>query len=446
MNTENKLTMIPIDKLFPHPDNPRKDLGDVTELAESIKHSGIMQNLTVVPHEGRYRVIIGHRRLAAAKAAGLAELPCLVTQMSYKEQLSTMLAENMQRVDLTVTEQVQGIQQLLDLGDTVDEISKKTGFSKTTVKSRSKLSTLPAEKMREAEKRGATIEEYVKITQIEDEEERKTLLENAGTRDFDWNFKNSVQRQEKKKYLPLMRAEAKKIAEEMKNGNDRWNGKSERIGCINVDDFKSKGADAFEPFKNKQNILWFEDYDGISFYAKVKKKKAEPLKKSDKEIAADKARARLAKPTKTAFELRKAFLEEFNAFTPQNEKIIDEAIMLLSAHKVVSFNSSNFEFLKECVKPFKKNDGYTATILDVRAWFYDNKKKAKFQLLLTLFYDDENNGFYIRNYGENMPKYNNNYSLQFEYNVLAELGYIISTEEMQLMNGTHEAFKGGEKE
>ena len=70
-----EIKYIPVSKLWRHPDNPRKDLGDVTELAESIKVNGVLQNLTVVPLIGEitkkwdgesYRVIIGHRRLAAA--------------------------------------------------------------------------------------------------------------------------------------------------------------------------------------------------------------------------------------------------------------------------------------------------------------------------------------------------------------------------------------------
>ena len=125
------LIYIPVSKLRPHPDNPRKDLGDLTELAESIKANGVFQNLTVVPHlgeitkehSGLYTVIIGHRRLAAAKLIGLKELPCIVVDMSEREQLSTMLVENMQRVDLTIYEQAQGFQMMLDLGDTVDEIA-----------------------------------------------------------------------------------------------------------------------------------------------------------------------------------------------------------------------------------------------------------------------------------------------------------------------------------
>ena len=62
-----QIVNIAIDRLFPHSDNPRKDLGDLSELAASIKASGILQNLTVVPDEPDnsntdFTIIIGHRR------------------------------------------------------------------------------------------------------------------------------------------------------------------------------------------------------------------------------------------------------------------------------------------------------------------------------------------------------------------------------------------------
>ena len=93
--------------IVPHPNNPRRDLGDLTELTDSIKKNGVMQNLTVVPgpDDGGYTVLIGHRRLAAALAAGLEEVPCRVAEgLSEKEQLGIMLEENMQRTDLTIIE------------------------------------------------------------------------------------------------------------------------------------------------------------------------------------------------------------------------------------------------------------------------------------------------------------------------------------------------------
>ena len=123
------LVEIPITSISPHPQNPRKDLGDLTELAESIRTTGILQNLTVVQNEDyTYTVIIGHRRLAAAKLAGLKTAPCAVVEMSEDDQLATMLTENMQRSDLTVYEQAEGIQLLLDRSFSIADIAEKTGF------------------------------------------------------------------------------------------------------------------------------------------------------------------------------------------------------------------------------------------------------------------------------------------------------------------------------
>lgn len=121
MNQAQTITFIPVGRLLAHPENPRKDLGDLTELTDSIRTKGILQNLTVVPVDAdnlytSYTVVIGHRRLAAAKAAGLESVPCVVTSMSYQEQIETMLLENMQRNDLTVYEQALGFQQLSLLG------------------------------------------------------------------------------------------------------------------------------------------------------------------------------------------------------------------------------------------------------------------------------------------------------------------------------------------
>ncbi|MBR2591438.1 MAG: ParB N-terminal domain-containing protein, partial [Oscillospiraceae bacterium] len=96
---------IALDHLHPHPDNPRKNLGDISELTESIRKNGIMQNLTVIPikedddpNKWEYRILIGHRRAAAAKEANLLRVPCnVVFDMDPREQVAIMLEENMQR-------------------------------------------------------------------------------------------------------------------------------------------------------------------------------------------------------------------------------------------------------------------------------------------------------------------------------------------------------------
>jgi ParB family chromosome partitioning protein len=118
----NKSSIIYLNRsqLEPHPDNPRKDLGDLEELRESIREHGIMQNLTVIPTDDtleHFRILIGHRRFAASEGI-LTELPCvMVEDLTDREQVGIMLMENMQRTDLTYIEQAHGFQLMLDLGD-----------------------------------------------------------------------------------------------------------------------------------------------------------------------------------------------------------------------------------------------------------------------------------------------------------------------------------------
>lgn len=76
--------------------------------------------------------------------------PCRIVQdMSYKDQVGTMLEENMQRIDLTVLEQAEGFQMMLDLGDTEEQIAEKTGFSRTTVRRRLEIAKLDPELVKE---------------------------------------------------------------------------------------------------------------------------------------------------------------------------------------------------------------------------------------------------------------------------------------------------------
>ena len=427
---ETRIKMLPIGQLENHPDNPRKDVGDVTELAASIKHSGIMQNLTVVPHRDGYRVVIGHRRLAAAKAAGLTKLPCVISDMNYKEQCSVMLAENMQRRDLTVAEQAQGVQLLLNLGESVDDIAQKTGFSVSTVKKRAKIASLPVEELRQAEIRGATLEEYVKITQIEDEGERKICLNAAGTRDSAWTIGAALKRQNQKKYLPLMRAEAKKIASKMKKPNDRWSSEFLRMGEISVNDFEADEK-AFERFDKASPLFWWEEQSGaITIYKKVKKQKAATKKKSSKEIEADEAWKRICELTEQAYTLRKAFLDGLTV-TRGNESLIEEYIFQLAAYKEGCYGMIEQKALQDALKKFRANGNYYPTFDEVKMWFKKDRR-AKIELLEAFLNDERTEGFYQRDYGGEMPKFYKNDNLDIIYEVLTALGYQISEAEEKL--------------
>ncbi len=190
--------MLSVDVLHRHPQNPRKGIGNVEELADSIKKNGVMQNLTVIPgywdsngnhHDEEYTLLIGHRRFTAAKLAGVTELPCRIIEgMTEKEQIATMLEENMQRTDLTIWEQASSFQLMLDLGETEDTIAQKTGFSKQTIKHRLNIAKLDEKELKSKEKTfQLSLKDLYELEKIKDVETRNRVLKEANdSRDLVW--------------------------------------------------------------------------------------------------------------------------------------------------------------------------------------------------------------------------------------------------------------------
>jgi len=198
-----EIIQIPVDMLIPHPSNPRHDDGkDLDELVGSVKERGILQNLTVVPRddgEEGYVVVIGHRRLQAAKKAGLKTVPAIIADMTIEQQVRTMLIENMQRSDLTALEQAEGFQMMFDFGDSVRQISKKTGFAETTVRHRLKMAELDKEALQAAVDHQITLDQLYRLEGLEDLNERNRILEMFGTNNYEWSLTNALGKQANKK-------------------------------------------------------------------------------------------------------------------------------------------------------------------------------------------------------------------------------------------------------
>lgn len=196
-------TYIDIKKLRQHPKNVRKSYDGIEELTASVKENGILQNLTVVPDpatEGYYLVVIGNRRLLAAREAGLKKVPCRIEEnMDEGEQIATMLLENMQRRDLNLIEESKGVQMTLDLGFNIDELSKKTGLSKKSLKERKKIADLELDysEVPEETMKQITIADMEKLAGVRDEEARQELLKNVGSDDFSYYI---TQQMNKEKY------------------------------------------------------------------------------------------------------------------------------------------------------------------------------------------------------------------------------------------------------
>src|SRR5438045_3235124 len=139
--------LLPIDKLDPNPDQPRTEIGDLTELTSSIREKGVLEPLLVKPlATGRWMIIAGERRWRAATAAGLQDVPCIEMDVDEQGVAEIALIENMQRKDLTPWEEADGLAALCHrYGYTHEEVARKVGKSRSTVTEAISLAAIPEE-------------------------------------------------------------------------------------------------------------------------------------------------------------------------------------------------------------------------------------------------------------------------------------------------------------
>ena len=138
---------IPVTSIFPNPEQPRTEFGDLTELTESIKEKGVLEPLLVKPtDDGKFMIIAGERRWRASQLAGLTEVPCIEMSVDERGIAEIALIENLQRKDLTVWEEADGLASLKEkFGYTQDEIAQKISKGRTTVTELLTIAGLPPE-------------------------------------------------------------------------------------------------------------------------------------------------------------------------------------------------------------------------------------------------------------------------------------------------------------
>ncbi len=138
--------VLPINKIEPNPEQPRTEIGDLSELSASIRQKGVLEPLLVkpVPETGMWMIIAGERRWRAANLAGLKEVPCIELDIDERAIAEIALIENMQRKDLTLWEEADGLAALAKtFGYTHDEIAKKISKSRTSVTESMTLAGIP---------------------------------------------------------------------------------------------------------------------------------------------------------------------------------------------------------------------------------------------------------------------------------------------------------------
>jgi ParB family transcriptional regulator, chromosome partitioning protein len=140
--------LIGTEQLDPNPEQPRVEIGDLSELISSVREMGVLEPLLVKPSpiKGRWMIIAGERRWRAATAAGLREVPCIEMDVDDEVVAEIALIENMQRKDLTPWEEADGLAALCQrFGYTHEDVARKIGKSRSTVTEALALATIPEE-------------------------------------------------------------------------------------------------------------------------------------------------------------------------------------------------------------------------------------------------------------------------------------------------------------
>ena len=396
---------ISIELVKVHPNNVRKTYNDIEELAESIKAKGILQNLTVVPdpqEPGKYLTVIGNRRLTAARMAGLETVPCIVSDMDEKEQTSVMLLENIQRSDLTVYEQAQGFQMMLDLGETEDTIAEKTGFSKKTIRHRLNIAKLDSKTLMEKERQDGyqlSLTDLYELEKIKDIKTRdKILKDSTDSRDLARRAINAQKEQKRQENMKLYVAMMKKLGlkkapkeADSEFYTDKW----ERMKDYSLDKEPPKTM-KFED--NGEPMFYLERYGTLYVIRKKKKEKKELTPAQEAERQNKRNKKQIKAILKEAANTRKAFIEGILSGrikkVTNEEKVVAELFEQMMSWETFTGHNTLKEFFlgdynyyvmpEEVYEQIKKEIPYQVGVyvpdgMNYRGEWYDLKaiKKAK---------------------------------------------------------------------
>ena len=192
--------MIPLDKIDPNPEQPRVDFGDLTELTASIAEKGVLEPLLVRPNRltGRWMIIAGERRFRSAQRAGLKEVPCVEMEVDDGTIAEIALIENMQRKDLTVWEEADGLLALCDrFGYTHDDVARKVGKSRTTVTEAMAIAKIPEDVRKICKEGDVTAKSsLLQIVRQPDDETMLSLAKQIVSKGLNRNDAREARRQE----------------------------------------------------------------------------------------------------------------------------------------------------------------------------------------------------------------------------------------------------------
>lgn len=239
-----RIRMIPLKEIDPNPYQARSELGNMKELMASIKKKGVLEPILVRPKEGRYEIIAGERRYVASQRIGLGEIPCIEMNVEDNEAMELALIENLQRRDLDVFEESDGLRSLIEIyGYKHDQIAEIIGKARSTITEIISVGKIPNDIRKICKQFGIT--------------SRSTLVEIAKQKDKDKMFKLLTEIKERE----LRREDTRELSKQIK-GNTKGLGhfvynykpSSEEYYKLRIE-FKRKSVSKDEIIKVLEEII-----------------------------------------------------------------------------------------------------------------------------------------------------------------------------------------------
>ena len=183
-NDEGRVVFIRLDDIEPDPEQPRKDVGDLEELAASIRTHGVINPIVVRPVSGqKFRIVAGERRYRASHLAGRDQIQAIIRSLEEQSRLEVQLIENLHRKDLNPFEEATVYRRLMDeFGLTQEQMAKRVGRSQATINEVLLLLQLPSSLRREyrtSDKVSKSV--LIEIAKQPDQEKQAELWERAKT-------------------------------------------------------------------------------------------------------------------------------------------------------------------------------------------------------------------------------------------------------------------------
>ncbi|MBQ9347561.1 MAG: hypothetical protein IJT94_09530, partial [Oscillibacter sp.] len=366
---------------------------------------------------------------------------CMVADMpDPKDQISIMLVENMQRTDLTPYEQAQSFQMMLDMGGTVEEISRKSGFSTTTVRQRLKMAELDGDTLQKVSDRQIALSDFDRLAQIENITRRNKLLESIGTNNFDSEMQKELTRQRISKNLPLVKQWLKKSGLKKLKDSDRYSNKFNQVETVYIDKWTERqGIPKKAEF---YNLYCSDTYGYVTFYKKAQH--AKPEKKSpeqaEKERRIREAWTTLKEASSLAHSLRSQFVEGLTINSKNQPQMLAGAMTQILLH--ADYHGIDYDAVSKILGV--ASGVYGGQRLENLLNGYNAAQSAGDRtviprLIYAAFADSEKPA-YSTSYQSDFPAYQKNLTAETMYDWLISLGYEPSDEERSLRDGTHPAY------